>query len=50
MGGQGEAFIGPQLRPDLMGAPDYGGVGDLQGRMAAADRDAKLAFDSPPPM
>ncbi len=49
LGGQGEAFIGPQLRPDLMGAPDYSGLGDLQSRMAAGDRDAKLAFDSPPP-
>jgi immune inhibitor A len=48
MGGEGEAFIGSQLRPDLIGAPDYSGQGDLQRRMASGDRDAKLAFDTPP--
>lgn len=47
-GGEGEAFIGSQLRPDLIGAPDYSGQGDLQQRMASGDRDAKLAFDTPP--
>lgn len=46
--GSSEPFIGSELRPDLVGGPDYGSSGDLQGRMAAADRDAKSAFDSPP--
>ena len=41
-------FIGAELRPDLVGGPDYGGQGDLQARMQAGDRDAKVAFDNLP--
>jgi len=41
-------FIGGELRPDLVGGPDYGGQGDLQARMQAGDRDAKVAFDNLP--
>ncbi|MFL5280064.1 MAG: M6 family metalloprotease domain-containing protein [Rhodopila sp.] len=48
-GGNEEPFIGSELRPDLIGGPDYSGQGDLQQRMAAGDRDAKLAFDTLPP-
>ncbi len=47
--GDTEPFIDSELRPDLAGGPDYTGQGDLQQRMAAADRDAKLEFDSLPP-
>ena len=43
-----EPFIGSELRPDLVGGPDYSGRGDLHERMAAGDRDAKIAFDSLP--
>jgi immune inhibitor A len=46
--GNAEPFIGSELRPDLAGAPDYGGQGDLQRRMEAGDRDAKLSFDTIP--
>ncbi len=48
-GGDAEPFIGSELRPDLIGGPDYAGQGDLERRMAAGDRDAKLAFDTLPP-
>ncbi len=41
-------FIGGELRPDLVGGPDYGGQGDLQARMQAGDRDAKVAYDTLP--
>jgi immune inhibitor A len=44
----GEPFITDDLRPDLIGGPSYGGGSELQDRRAAADRDAKSAFDSPP--
>ena len=47
--GEAEPFIGSELRPDLAGGPDYSGQGDLQERMAAGDRDAKIAFDTLPP-
>lgn len=43
-----EPFIGSELRPDLMGGPDYGGQGDLQARMQNGDRDAKVAYDNLP--
>ncbi len=43
-----EPFIGSELRPDLVGGPDYRRDDDLQRRMAAGDRDAKLAFDTLP--
>jgi immune inhibitor A len=46
--GNVEPFIGSELRPDLVGGPDYTGRGDLQERMAAGDRDAKIAFDTMP--
>jgi immune inhibitor A len=48
-GGNAEPFIGSDLRPDLVGGPSYSGTGDLQARMAAGDRDAKVAFDTLPP-
>jgi immune inhibitor A len=48
IGGEGQAFIGSELRPDLMGGPEYSAQGDLQQRMAGGDRDAKLAFDTLP--
>jgi immune inhibitor A len=44
-----QPFIGSELRPDLIGGPDYSEAGDLQARMAAGDRDAKLSYDSLPP-
>jgi len=51
--GTGEAaqpFIDAEQRPDLVGGPVYEQVGaDLQQQMAAGDRDAKIAFDTPPP-
>jgi immune inhibitor A len=48
LGGEGQSFIGGELRPDLMGGPEYSARGDLQQQMQAGDRDAKLAFDTPP--
>ena len=48
IGGEGQAFIGSELRPDLIGGPEYSAQGDLQQRMAGGDRDAKLAFDTLP--
>src|SRR5215831_17531934 len=45
-GGVAEPFIGSDLRPDLIGGPDYTGQGDLERRMAVGDRDAKIAFDT----
>jgi immune inhibitor A len=48
-GGDTEPFIGSELRPDLIGGPDYTGRGDLERRMATGDRDAKIAFDTLPP-
>jgi immune inhibitor A len=51
-GGAAQPFIGSELRPDLVGGPDYGTSGtasDLQQRMAAGDREAKRAFDTLPP-
>jgi immune inhibitor A len=47
-GGEAVPFIGSELRPDLVGGPSYTGAEDLQHRMAAGDRDAKLAFDTLP--
>jgi len=49
-GGESEAFIGGELRPDLVGSADYKSQGDLQARMASGDRDAKVAFDTMPPV
>jgi immune inhibitor A len=50
MTGEGEPFIGAEQRPDLVGGPVYDtAAGDLNERMAAGDRDAKLAFDTLPP-
>jgi immune inhibitor A len=47
--GQGQAFIGPELRPDLVGGPEYPGAGsDLEQRMAMGDPTAKREFDSSP--
>lgn len=49
VGGAGaELFIGSELRPDLVGGPDYASQGDLQARMLAGDRDAKNAYDTLP--
>jgi immune inhibitor A len=47
-GSNAEPFIGPDLRPDLAGGLDYSTEGNLQERMAAGDRDAKIAFDTLP--
>lgn len=50
-----QPFIDASLRPDLAGGPVYAdptdshGDPDLQQRMAAGDRDAKRAFDTPLP-
>jgi immune inhibitor A len=52
LGAQAEAFIGPELRPDLVGGPTYdapGGAG-LEQRMQLGDPAAKRHFDSPPGM
>jgi immune inhibitor A len=49
LGGEAQPFIGSELRPDLAGGPDYSASGDLQARMAAGDRDAKLSYDTLPP-
>jgi immune inhibitor A len=47
--GQGQAFIGPELRPDLVGGPEYpGATSDLERRMAMGDPTAKREFDRPP--
>ena len=44
-----QPFIGADERPDLVGGPEYGSSGgDLNLRMAQGDRDAKVAFDTPP--
>jgi immune inhibitor A len=48
VGGEAQPFIGTELRPDLIGGPDYSNQGDLQQRMAAGDRDAKRAYDTLP--
>ncbi len=48
-GGEAEPFISSELRPDLVGGPDYSAQGNLQQRMASGDRDAKIAFDNLPP-
>ena len=48
-GGQGQAFIGPELRPDLVGGPQYPAAGaDLEQRMAMGDPTAKREFDHAP--
>ena len=48
-GGQGQAFIGPELRPDLVGGPEYPAAGsDLEQRMAMGDPTAKREFDHLP--
>jgi immune inhibitor A len=47
-GAASEPFIGSDLRPDLLGAPDYSDQQSLQTRMAAGDRDAKITFDNLP--
>jgi immune inhibitor A len=44
-----EPFIGSHLRPDLAGGPGYSDQENLMTRMAAGDRDAKIAFDNLPP-
>jgi immune inhibitor A len=49
MGSQSEPFIGSELRPDLVGGPDYSTRDNLVKRMASGDRDAKIAFDNLPP-
>ncbi|HVP53582.1 MAG TPA: hypothetical protein VMU45_01205 [Candidatus Eisenbacteria bacterium] len=50
MTGEAEPFIGAEQRPDLMGGTEYAAAKtDLQQRMAADDRDAKMAFDTMPP-
>ena len=53
LGSGGEAaepFISSELRPDLVGGPDYSAQQqNLQERMATGDRDAKVAYDSMPP-
>jgi len=46
--GSAQPFIPSELRPDLAGGPRYGPEGDLSQRMAAGDRDAKGAYDTPP--
>lgn len=44
-----EPFIAADQRPDLIGGGDSPGSGtDLSTRMEHGDRDAKVAFDSPP--
>nr|WP_315230145.1 M6 family metalloprotease domain-containing protein [uncultured Albidiferax sp.] len=45
-----QPFIDASLRPDLAGGPVYDDSGVLQQRMADGDRDAKRAFDAPPPL
>ena len=48
-GGQGQAFIGPELRPDLVGGPQYPAAGsDLQQRMAMGDPTAQVGVRPPP--
>ncbi len=47
--GMAQPFIDASLRPDLDGGPVYDDTTDLQQRMAAGDRDAKMAFDAPVP-
>lgn len=48
-GGPAQAFIGPELRPDLAGGPQYGPAGaGLEQQMQMGDPAAKRAFDSPP--
>jgi immune inhibitor A len=49
LGDNAELFIGKELRPDLAGGPDYTAEKELSERMAAGDRDAKIAFDTLPP-
>ena len=44
--GAAQPFIDASLRPDLDGGPMYDD--GTQARMAAGDRDAKRAFDTPP--
>ena len=48
-GAPAEPFISSELRPDLVGGPDYEAQQNLQTRMATGDRDAKIAFDNLPP-
>jgi len=48
-GANAEPFIGSELRPDLAGGTDFSVRGDLHKRMAAGDRDAKIAYDTLPP-
>ena len=45
-----QPFIDASLRPDLAGGPVYDDSNVLQQRMADGDRDAKRAFDAPPPL
>ena len=48
-GGQAEAFIGPELRPDLIGGPVYGQLdAGLESRMQMGDPAAKREFDVMP--
>ena len=43
-----EPFIGAELRPDLIGGPDYGqATGSAAERLQAGDAAAKREFDSP---
>lgn len=44
-----EPFIGAELRPDLIGGPDYGKEATSAAeRMEAGDAEAKREFDAPP--
>jgi immune inhibitor A len=43
-----EAFIGGDLRPDLLGGPTYG-AGSIDARLAAGDPSAKRELDAPNP-
>ncbi|WP_052185713.1 M6 family metalloprotease domain-containing protein [Streptomyces purpureus] len=50
-GGQSEPFIGTDLRPDLVGGPQYGAdAGSLREAVEAGDAQAKRAFDTMPPL
>ncbi|MFN0094675.1 MAG: M6 family metalloprotease domain-containing protein [Dehalococcoidia bacterium] len=45
-----EPFIGSDLRPDLIGGPEYEATDlDLRARMSEGDAGAKAAFDTLPP-
>ena len=48
LGAAPEPFIGAELRPDLVGGPDYPDPATVEERMRAADPAAKREFDAPP--